>query len=650
MPDRTDHDFFRKEPPPPRAHGRRARKERRRSVAEANLSLLGAGPSTTNAGLSPSVAAQPIASELDPDPKGPSHDPGPPSTPDEGAVEALVLPASLMAVSPPLRRTRPTEKVVPPRKRVLRASSRFSDAFDAATPGLQRLAIQEVRTLQRRLASNPATGFQTYQTVRNLPSSRVRELELGGGPRLLAHYQDGQVTLLAIGAHEVTSEYKAAMLRKDLADARPADSLFEAKAAVKLTSIFGSNPDRRRAVYGTELSPEWIYFLAPAQNAFVRACVQSYKRASINHPAFHFAVGGPGTGKTSVLLKLFVELRKLGAKPCLLVSDPVADYIERSSGVKLGKARISHRDWEANSADLSTFDALLFDDPSSAESIHAAMADATGEVRLAVVGFDPFQLTTDMSDEDYQALINRCQADVRELRVCYRQKEAVGRAAHRVMDTIARATPYLAEDKVERHHADHASLSDLVNDASYPNPYGYEQTYMPGTMANVRYEAGRMRSEPLWAYSPPLLLVVDEASPAGDWNWRRLLTGIDHQRVAIHWTQSWGARVWWTLAEVKGLEFQHVVMVLSLPAFAEMDLGFAGSGVGNYLARRLARIPFSRAKDSLVTLCVGPTELVKRYRAARTLLHANVGEYGIVETYKAPLLREIVALGGRGSP
>jgi hypothetical protein len=55
------------------------------------------------------------------------------------------------------------------------------------------------------------------------------------------------------------------------------------------------------------------------------------------------------------------------------------------------------------------------------------------------------------------------------------------------------------------------------------------------------------------------------------------------------------------LRRIKGLEFQHVLMLLSEKTFAMLYSGFSGSGQRGYDLIRLYRIPFSGAKDSLVT-------------------------------------------------
>jgi hypothetical protein len=58
------------------------------------------------------------------------------------------------------------------------------------------------------------------------------------------------------------------------------------------------------------------------------------------------------------------------------------------------------------------------------------------------------------------------------------------------------------------------------------------------------------------------------------------------------------------IKEVKGLEYQHVFVFIKKHLFDEIQSGFTGSGQREYHRRRLLRIPFSRAKDSLVTFAI----------------------------------------------
>jgi hypothetical protein len=97
------------------------------------------------------------------------------------------------------------------------------------------------------------------------------------------------------------------------------------------------------------------------------------------------------------------------------------------------------------------------------------------------------------------------------------------------------------------------------------------------------------RTHELWTYWPPLLVVTDPiALIPPDWLMR--IDPIPSYR-----------RTTAELRHIKGLEYQHVLMLLSEQTFATLNSGFTGSGQRNYDLIRLYRIPFSRAKDSLVT-------------------------------------------------
>jgi hypothetical protein len=53
------------------------------------------------------------------------------------------------------------------------------------------------------------------------------------------------------------------------------------------------------------------------------------------------------------------------------------------------------------------------------------------------------------------------------------------------------------------------------------------------------------------------------------------------------------------LGSIKGLEYQHVILILSERRYRELQEGFSGSGPRLYQDYRLLRIPFTRAKDSI---------------------------------------------------
>ena len=106
-----------------------------------------------------------------------------------------------------------------------------------------------------------------------------------------------------MGDHEIVPGYRREWLRRDLTGAAPADRNFWPETT-RMLRFFGNRPDKRYKEFRRELHPDWIYFLTDQQLGFVSSVMKRYRRASRDRPAYYFAVGGPGTGKTSVLVKL----------------------------------------------------------------------------------------------------------------------------------------------------------------------------------------------------------------------------------------------------------------------------------------------------------------------------------------------------------
>ncbi len=57
---------------------------------------------------------------------------------------------------------------------------------------------------------------------------------------------------------------------------------------------------------------------------------------------------------------------------------------------------------------------------------------------------------------------------------------------------------------------------------------------------------------------------------------------------------------------LRGIEYQHVAVILTEGELAMVTDGFTGTGRTDYEKFRLLRIPFSRARESLAVLAVSP--------------------------------------------
>jgi superfamily I DNA/RNA helicase len=187
------------------------------------------------------------------------------------------------------------------------------------------------------------------------------------------------------------------------------------------------------------------------------------------------------------------------------------------------------------------------------------------------------------------------------LSTCYRQKENVGKATKQVVDNVANSTPILRDDKINAFWQDRQFLTQISNNLIFVNPHGYTEYYSASTVNDVKAEVNRILKDDwlMWKHCPGLLILLDgcdlskEATAA--------LEPLMHRDYVQILSLD-------QIEKVKGLEFQHVFLFIDKGLFEEIQKGFKGSGQKTYHRRRLLRIPFSRAKDSLVTFAIDSNE------------------------------------------
>ena len=100
-----------------------------------------------------------------------------------------------------------------------------------------------------------------------------------------------------------------------------------------------------------------------------------------------------------------------------------------------------------------------------------------------------------------------------------------------------------------------------------------------------------------WNHWPTLLIVNDPAVDVPK-RWLDAIADLWVNQITIN-----------RLNDIKGLEYQHVAIILSADLHHELEAGFTGSGCRIYEERRLLRIPFTRAKDSLAVFVIPPAPL-----------------------------------------
>ena len=465
------------------------------------------------------------------------------------------------------------------RQPTIEVSKRFNKAYSRSSACLKALIQGCVHDAVNLIRAEPQTFMHRYDRVAKLPKEGVLELKVSGAHRLLAEFDEGCLRLLSVGDHDVVEEYTKAKLYMDRLQHEPAHDRFWPDFEPEIP-FFRRRPSLEFSSFGPENQPEWLYFLSLQQHEVVNEILEKQWFTDDAGPSI--VLGGPGTGKTVILLNLLKDSCDLGVPAYLVVGDRLGAYIEACLP-ELSCDLFGHiRDIPAGT------EALLLDDPGSLAELQRrlATAAASGCTRL-VAAFDPCQMYEAVQDEVFAEFVGESHVDAHCLDTCYRQKENVGKQAQVAMNRVALATPFRRDDKVRAFSEAHQHLTDLANDLKFENPSGYVEIYKETSQELLALEFARIRERPLWKHWPPLLLVKESRS-RDSWV-EGAFENVNYEVCQLHDTE-----------RIKGLEYQHVFLFLKRETFKQLEGGFEGTGRSTYNLGRLLRIPFSRAKDSLV--------------------------------------------------
>jgi hypothetical protein len=480
----------------------------------------------------------------------------------------------------------------------------FDRAFDSAEIDVQRLIRLELLELQRKATTQGPSFLAEYDTYSAFTSAakafsgaRVLKFKITSGDRLIALLSEKEVTLLDCGPHDAEKQWdripnKRRWLKERISHRRPANHIIsegQDNPFLSLEPIDGWSP-----YFFQESTDEWVHFLDMAQYELVEAIYDSSETHLLGGRGMqsHLIVGGPGTGKTVVLFKLFQKLLGAGVVASLHVSKEVRKYL-----TSVTHSDIPRASW-SDDASVRT-EVVLLDDPSTFYEIeHLRSRIGDGRPTVLIAAFDPLQLKKLPDDASFDHFRRSLGAVLHELHSCYRQKEAIGQKVLAMTRVLARSSPYASRSNKEQFAQTHTRLLSEYNRLDFVNPLGYFHVYQRNCLDALSKELRRLAKSPLWQHWPGILFVLDsEGYPEIPPNLKDLIKGVRRQsRVVLSRD----------VEDIKGVEFQHVFMVLTQATLDALQQPFSKVGLREYDRRRLFRIPVSRAKDSLVLLVAPP--------------------------------------------
>ncbi len=455
------------------------------------------------------------------------------------------------------------------------------------------MAEGAVRDLQNLIDSDARTWRRDRGYLEGT-KKKVLKLDVTRGHRLLA-VDDGDVTLWCLGDHDIMKKVKANKVpypqdRKELppqfrpgyrSRLLPRDHEFQ-----EFSHLYAS--------YLNENAREWIYQLGEEQGQIAREILKGLELGYLEGSRRIYAVsGGPGTGKTAILVWLLKTLTDfdddgLGLDVRISMPNQVLNQIRKSTG------------WDLNEFLYEKSpDVVLVDDPRQLTQTHSQFLlypDAS-----FVVGFDPLQMEMRVSDHEFQTWIGNFDVGCKFLSTCYRQKSNVGKAAKKMFDVVADSSPYLDEFKKSNFAEQAQEVTGISNEMEFVNPGGIYEVVDDLDSAAINRWIASLEDQgergDLWTHLTPLLVVVDDKLLLAE-SLQSRISSIPHDQIVFSDSE-----------HVKGMDYQHCMMILSKPLYKDISKGFEGSGRKSYDRFRLFRIPVSRPKDSLFVVVVGGIEI-----------------------------------------
>jgi hypothetical protein len=462
---------------------------------------------------------------------------------------------------------------------VIHASRRFKKSVDAMAGPLQTLVQNEVRVLDRRMRELPDWPSQ-YERVAGV-TDKILEIDIGGANRMLALMDEGRIILLDAGNHSTVKKYSrrqyATKLANDRASANPVGPAYRDGFVDVLI------PEMNARGFEDEYAADWLHKLDKQQLAVAQDIERRLENSLLTDfdAGQYLVLGGPGTGKTSVLLWLLRRLT-VGFDPAssetwnvgLRVSDGLAEFIEVQSGWDLSIVR-------AAAEQETSPDVVLIDDPADLES-------AGDEFECPVVAvFDPMQLEVSITDSGLDAWCAANAAVQYRLTHGYRQRRVCGEFGAGISNQIAASSPYKHPPKQARYRDERNAVHRIAQDMEFVRDGGDVRIVEGGIDGVCAHVSGLVRGRRQHGAWPSIAVVGGERMPG-------LQKAVSKITPDVAWILERTA-----VAQMKGLEYQHVILITDAETLSDLVLGFSAVGRARYDRMRLQRIPFTRARETI---------------------------------------------------
>ena len=473
--------------------------------------------------------------------------------------------------------------------------------------GINEFVIKKTAELVKKANSNPINWHYDLEKLRDssLDGVLAYRFKITSGDRLILVINGSDLILADIGSHDVMVEYSkiSKNLRdKDLASARKIDGFFKkhleialsgsgypTEARIEIPSDFlgeSLHGDDSRWLYEAELSSEWVNFLDEEQARISETLFNKLVIPS-DEMSVEFIMGGPGTGKTVVLLNLATNLHQAGRAVSFEASPNVIKYLS-SDGNNVPGANFGFGQGVV----------ALIDDPISSKALADSLRKAkSAGCRAIVIGFDPLQWHERKMEANFRKIIENVKYQFYPLWTCYRQTSGVGRKTLELTEKIYHASSrFLDSVKQIAEREELQPYIDLSLGMNFVDESGRYVVHEKNIDEKYLEEIQRFKARiDRWKHTSPIAFVYDDEIP------QKFIKTLKREASGLNRTEIPLSRY----KDIRGVEFQELFLFICKDFWFDLNNGKLGVGAQEWEKLVCLHTILSRPKDSLVLFVYG---------------------------------------------
>ena len=468
--------------------------------------------------------------------------------------------------------------------------------------GMNEFVIKKTSELVKKAASDPEKWHYELEKLKDDSFAGVSafRFKVTSGDRLILVVDGNTLILADVGDHDVMDEYsKMPRLARD-EDLRRATSIdgtfkkllnlalsrkgkdMDSPVPLDISNVLVGDVegDDSRWLYEAELSEEWVHFLDNEQAKISEILFQKLVVPN-DEMSVEFVMGGPGTGKTVVLLNLATNLDQAGRAVSFEASPNVIKYL--SSG---------GRNVPGANKGFGPGVVALIDDPASSKVLADSLRKAkSAGCRAIVIGFDPLQWHERKMEANFRKIFENIKYEFYPLWTCYRQTSGVGKKTLELTEKIYQASSrYLDTLKQQAERAELQPYIDLSLGMSFVDDSGRYVLYDNNIEANYKIEVARFRARiDRWTHTSPIAFVYDDELP------KEFIKSLRSEASGLNRTEIPLSKY----REIRGVEFQELFLFVTSDFWNDLNTGKMGVGSEEWEKLACLHTILSRPKDSL---------------------------------------------------